>query len=121
MSSESIKIDADGIPVLEDIVTQKEDVAAQGRPPPLDLSDSELIQRLLQTPSVQQALDDVTEDLQKMMAWKLESFLKEELNKLVRDAIQESGPRLSQDIRTQLELALPDLLATFTAAEAEKH
>ena len=69
------------------------------------------IEQLLHEPEIEQLIDDLTEDLQKMITWKIESFLKEEITRLVHDAAEQSAPKLAQDIHTQLQLALPDILA----------
>jgi len=105
MDNESLELDENGIPILRDAVTLEE----LGTAP--DLGDPELIERLLQEAPIQQMLDDVTEDLQKMVAWKIETLLKEEFSRIVKDVTEQSAARLSQDIHTQLQLALPELLA----------
>jgi len=51
------------------------------------------------------------EDLQKLLAWKVEDALKQELEKLIHEATERSIPRLREDIETHLSLALPELLA----------
>jgi len=109
MEPESIKLDENGIPVLENTVAPDAPAEEQA-PPAADLTDQELVERLFQEETVQQMLDDLTEDLQKMVAWKIESFLQEEVCKLIKVATDQSAEKLSQDIRTQLQLALPDLL-----------
>ncbi|GMQ88450.1 MAG: hypothetical protein BMS9Abin08_1696 [Gammaproteobacteria bacterium] len=110
MDSNPIKLGDNGIPVLENAVTLDE-LASEPAPPRADLTDRDLINRLLEDEAVQHMLDDITEDLQKMVAWKIETFLKEEITRLIQDATEQSAPRLAQDIRTQLQLALPGLIA----------
>lgn len=106
MSSDPIKLDDNGIPVLEHAISLDEFNSAAP-----DLTDQELINHLLEDDAVQRILDDITEDLQKMVAWKIETMLKEKVSKLIHDATEQSAPRLAQDIRTQLQLALPGLIA----------
>jgi hypothetical protein len=43
----------------------------------------------------------------------MEELLKEQLSLLIKRAAEESAPRLAADIRTQLQLALPGLLANM--------
>jgi hypothetical protein len=43
----------------------------------------------------------------------MEELLKEQLTLLIKKAAEESAPRLAEDIRTQLQLALPGLLANL--------
>ena len=107
-----MKVDNEGIPVLEERVPA--DAAGAGQPVPgMDLTDHEQISQLLEIPAIRQILDDITEDVQKLVTWKIESLLKEEVNKLIHEATESSAPKLTQDIRTQLQLALPELLTSI--------
>jgi uncharacterized membrane-anchored protein YjiN (DUF445 family) len=112
MTSDSVKLDDDGIPVLENPVTLDALPAQAGEPLP-DLTDHEVVARLLQNIDVQHLLDDMAEDLQKLVAWKIESLVKDQVTQLIQRAIEESGPKLAEDIHTQLQLALPGLLANL--------
>ncbi|MCO6412702.1 MAG: hypothetical protein J5I92_08160 [Thiogranum sp.] len=114
MDEEQIRRDEQGIPVLEDVVDPDSLPAATASPEAVDLDDHEQVAQLLQQPAVQQLVDDLAEDLQKLITWKLESFLKEEISRLVHSAAEQSAPKLAEDIHTQLQLALPDLLAKIT-------
>jgi hypothetical protein len=110
MDSDPIKLDDNGVPVLEHAVSLDE-LASKPAAPRADLTDQDLINHLLEDEAVRQILDDITEDLQKMVAWKIETFLKEEITRLIQDATAQSAPKLAQEIRTQLQLALPGLIA----------
>lgn len=111
MDEEQIRCDAQGIPVLEDVVDPESLPVATAPPAAIDLDNHEKVVQLLQQPAVQQLVDDLAEDLQKLITWKLEAFLKEEISRLVHSAAEQSAPKLAEDIHTQLQLALPDLLA----------
>jgi hypothetical protein len=116
MNDESIKIDDQGIPILDQAVDPVSLPANESVPeeePVAEPLDREQIEALLKSEQVQTLLDDLTEDLQKLVTWKMESFLKEELGRLVHEAAQLSAPRLSRDIHTELELALPELLTNI--------
>lgn len=116
MSSDTVKLDEDGIPVLENPVSLEELPAQTEESPaaPLpDLTDDEVIARLLQDADVQSLLDDMSEDLQKLVAWKIESLVKDQVTQLIQQAIEDSAPKLAEDIHTQLQLALPGLLANL--------
>jgi hypothetical protein len=114
MSSDTVKKDDEGIPVLENPL-ELDELAAAAAPaaPPPDLTDHEVIARLLRNTDVQGLLDDMSEDLQKLVSWKMEELLREQLTLLIRQAAEDSAPRLAEDIRTQLQLALPGLLANM--------
>jgi hypothetical protein len=115
MSSDSVNPDDQHIPVLENPLTleQLEAEAVPPEPPLPDLTDQEIVGRLLENPGVQSLLDDMSEDLQKLVSWKMEELLKEQLSLLIKRAAEESAPKLAADIRTQLQLALPGLLANM--------
>lgn len=105
-----LKTDADGIPLLETAVTP-EQLQAGEHSATADLTDAEQVEQLLASDPVQVLLADLAEDLQKLVAWKVEELLKEELQKLIRDATERTVPRLREEIQTHLSLALPELLA----------
>lgn len=111
MDEEQIRCDEQGIPVLEDVVDPEALAVATAPAAAIDLDNHEQVVQLLQQPAVRQLVDDLAEDLQKLITWKLESFLKEEISRLVHSAAEQSAPKLAEDIHTQLQLALPDLLA----------
>ena len=118
MDLEKIKLDENGIPVLQNAVSADE-LASDAGPPPADLTDREQLGELLHEETIQRVLDDITEDLQKLAAWKFESLLKEEFSRLIREAPEQSASKMSEDIRTHLQLALPDLLARI-AKQAQR-
>ena len=108
LDPEQIKLDENGIPILQHAVRADE---LSNKTASANLSDHEQIAELLREEAIQQVLNDITEDLQKLVAWKIESLLKEEFARLIRDATEQSASKMAEDIRTHLQLALPDLLA----------
>jgi hypothetical protein len=115
MSSDNGNQDNSDIPVLDNpLDLERLDNRTTAGPLP-DLTDHELVARLLQNTAVQNVLDDMSEDLQKLVSWKIEELLKEQFTLLIRQAAAESAPKLAEDIRTQLQLALPGLLADMLA------
>ena len=113
MSSDTRKPDSDGIPVLENPLSLDDIGATGGDTPPQDLTDPTVVAELLRHVDVQRLLDDMSEDLQKLVSWKMEELLKEHLIQLIRQAAEDSAPKLVEDIRTQLQLAMPGLLANL--------
>lgn len=107
MADPTIKTDTDGIPILEDIVDPNE---VEDSTPEPDLLDQAVIEHLLKDESIDQLLEDMTADLQSLITWKIEAFLKEDIQQVIHETAQRSGPKLAQDIRAQLRLALPSLL-----------
>jgi transcriptional regulatory protein LevR len=117
MPSDTIKLDEDGIPVLENPVVPEALKVETETPESVeslpDLTDHEVVAQLLQNPEVQTLIGDMSEDLQKLVAWKIESLVKEQVTQLIQQAVEESASKLAEDIHTQLQLAMPGLLANL--------
>ena len=110
MEEQSIKLDDEGIPILEqpvDLNTLVDQRPASGP----DLTDVDIVEQLLDKDRVLELINDLTDDLQRMVNWKIEEVLKEELAKLIHTATEQAGEKLSVDIHTQLKLAVPELVA----------
>jgi hypothetical protein len=110
MEEQPIKLDDEGIPILEHPV----DLNTVSDQPPVsgpDLTDIDIVEQLLDKERVSELINDLTDDLKRMVSWKIEEVLKEELARLVHSATEQSGEKLGEDIRTQLQLALPELVA----------
>ena len=118
MEEQSLKLDDEGIPILEhpvDLNIPADQPSVTGP----DLTDHEIVEHLLDKDTVRELVNDLTDDLQKLVSWKIEEVLKEELARLVHDATEQSSEKLSEDIRTQLQLALPELVAKIAQEKPE--
>ncbi|HHJ12999.1 MAG TPA: hypothetical protein ENJ79_01290 [Gammaproteobacteria bacterium] len=104
-----IRLDEQGIPILETAVagTEAEDAW---------LTDPEQVEPLLNEAQIGQLIDDLADDLRKLVSWKIETLIKEELGRLLQEASERGSEKLAGDIRTQLRLALPELLAGVVRA-----
>ena len=112
MSTDTVKLDDDGIPILDNPLPPDQpgpDTDSPSAAP--DFSDHEAVVQLLQNEDIKNLLDDLSEDLQKLVSWKIESLLKEKIGQLIEQAAEQSAPKLAEDIHTQLQLALPGLIA----------
>jgi len=110
MEEQPIKLDDEGIPILEHPVDLNS-LADQRPVSGADLTDIDIVEQLLDKDRVLELINDLTDDLQRMVSWKIEEVLKEELAKLVHSATEQGSEKLGVDIRTQLKLALPELVA----------
>jgi hypothetical protein len=85
MDEQPIKLDEEGIPVLDQPVdtgiTSDQPAASN-----LDLTNHEIVEKLLANDRIHQLIDDLTDDLQKLVSWKIETILKEELARLIHSA-----------------------------------
>ncbi len=118
MEEQPIKLDDNGVPILENPI----DPGMLVNPPPSagpDLSNLDTIEQLLEADGIRELVNDLTEDLQQLVSWKIEAVLKEELAKLIHSATEQRSEKLSEDIRTQLQLALPELVAKIARVKPE--
>ncbi len=110
-SDTDIKTDENGIPILDEAVDPAGiEAGSLSTPPEPDLLDQAVIDHLLHDRTIDALIDDLTADLQNLVSWKIEEFMKEEMQKVLKDAARRTAPQLAQDIRAQLRLALPELL-----------
>ncbi|WP_207891886.1 hypothetical protein [Thiogranum longum] len=78
------------------------------------------VEQLLETDNIRELVNDLTEDLRKLVCWKIEEVLKEEVIKLIHSATEQSSEKPGEDIRTQLQLALPELIAKLAQEKPER-
>lgn len=110
MEEQSPRFDEEGLPILDNPVDPQQFASPSASAGP-DLTNHDLVEQLLESEGVRELVNDLTEDLQKLVSWKIEAVLKEEVAKLIHSATEESSDKLGEDIRTQLQLALPELVA----------
>ena len=117
MEDAPLKLDENGIPVLEHPVNLDalEDRPGAGGP---DLADQDTVEQLLDNAQVRELLDSLTDDLEKLVSGNVEAVLQEELARLAQRVSEESRTRLLEDIRAQLQLSLPALVAKLAREEA---
>jgi len=111
MAEAPIKVDADGIPILEEVIDPDAPEEIQVEADPLELPDDRVLDQLSDDPAIAELLDDIAGDLQNLVNWRIEEILKEEIKQVIREAAQRAAPQLAESIRAQLRLALPALLA----------
>lgn len=115
MDDPQIKFDTDGIPILDDVVDPDAPEAAETLLDEAAEFDDELLDRLSDDPGINELLDDITADLQSLVTWKIEEFIKQEITQVIHEAANRAAPQLAEGIRAQLRQALPALLAEVLA------
>ncbi len=118
METQPPRLDEAGIPILDNPVDPQQ-LASPSTPAGPDLTNHDLVEQLLESDGIRELVNDLTEDLQKLVSWKIEAVLKEEIAKLIHSATEQSGEKLGEDIRTQLQLALPELVAKLAQTKPE--
>ncbi|MDT8388204.1 MAG: hypothetical protein RQ736_11870 [Thiogranum sp.] len=121
MDTDQIKLDDNGVPLLETPVdpTRLPNAAQTPEGPAVLPADQQRIDALLQMPSVQQLLNELAEDLQKSITLNVEAILKEEISHLVHQAGERAAPKIAKDIQAHLKLAVPELLANIARRETD--
>jgi hypothetical protein len=108
-----IPVDSEGVPILTDIVTEQELLAAAAGPdlPARSLTTTELAQELLASELFQQQLDEVAAELTRSIRLQVEQTLGIAIENVINKALDDNNVRSFELIRHQLEHALPELLA----------
>jgi len=110
-SNEDLVLDADGIPILTDLVRENETPAPTEQPQQDDMSVDELAGLLLNSDTFRQQLDEIAAELTRAVRQQIELTLRPTLEEAISLALEDSNTASYEAVRKQLEEALPDLLA----------
>ena len=108
---EELVLDASGIPILTELID--ENVADEqhiyddsaGFPP------AEIAGRLLNSKSFRKQIDKITATLTQNVRHQVEQTLQPAIEQAIILALEDSDTRAAENVRQQLEAALPDLIA----------
>jgi hypothetical protein len=113
-----LALDADGIPILTDLVPEKEMEGAPLKrqpapppPPPPIRSPEDIVRELLNSNMVRQQLDQMASELAYDVRLQIEQTLAEAVDDAVRTTMDKYTDITSQHIRRQLDTTLPMLIA----------
>jgi len=109
--NEDLVLDADGIPILTDLVRENENPESTVQPPQDDVSVDELAGLLLNSDTFRQQLDEIAAELAHAVRQQIEATLRPTLEEAISLAFDDSSTTSQETVRKQLEAALPDLLA----------
>ena len=109
--NEDLVLDADGIPILTDLVRENETPESTVQPPQDDVSVDELAGLLLNSDTFRQQLDEIATELTRTVRQQVELTLRSTLEEAISQAFNGSSTASYEAVREQLETALPDLLA----------
>ena len=109
--SEDLVLDADGIPILTDLVRENETSESTEQSLKDEVSPDELAGLLLNSETFRQQLDEITAELIRTVRQQLESTLRPTIEEAISLALDDSNTVSHEAVRKQLEAALPDLLA----------
>ena len=109
--NEDLVLDADGIPILTDLVRENETSDSTEQAPQNDVSADELAALLLNSETFRQQLDEIAAELTHSVRQQVELALRPTLEEAISLALDDSNSASYEAVRKQLETALPDLLA----------
>ncbi|MFV1973374.1 MAG: hypothetical protein ACC648_06600 [Thiohalobacterales bacterium] len=112
-ASEDLVLDADGIPILTDIVTpeQTSGTAAISGNQLAYMSVEDITQTILGSESIRYRLDDIATELTRNVRTQLEQLLRPAIEQAVTEVMDDSGTAAFDAIRKQLDDVLPAILA----------
>jgi hypothetical protein len=109
--SEDLVLDADGIPILTDLVRENETSESTKKSLTDEVSPDELAGLLLNNETFRQRLDEIAAELTQTVRQQIEQALRPTLEEAVSLALDDSNTASYEAVRKQLESALPDILA----------
>ena len=114
--NEELVLDADGIPILTELVHEDEDAtlavveqyqdAGIAGAPPAEIAD-----KLLNSQSFHQQIDEITIALTRDVRHQVEQTLQPAIEQAIILALEDSDTHATEAVRQQLEAALPALIA----------
>jgi hypothetical protein len=112
--NEELVLDADGIPILTELVHEDanpaaveyyQDAGIAGAPP------AEIADRLLNSKSFHQKIDGITSALTQNVRHQIEQTLQPAIEQAIILALEDSETHAAETVRQQLEASLPALIA----------
>jgi len=113
-TSKELALDADGIPILTELVHDDETPAEAGEQQGAVIADTSLVDitdRLLASNYFHQQLDEITVELTQDVRQQVEQSLRPAIEQAITLALDDSGTHTAGVIRQQLEATLPGLIA----------
>jgi len=110
---EKLVLDADGIPILTELVRDGDIPAETGKQQDAITTEAlpaEIAGRLLKSKSFQRQLDAITVELTQSMRSRIEQSLRPAVEEAISLALDNSGANSAEAVRQQLETALPALI-----------
>ena len=109
---EELIVDAEGIPILTDLVTEHETTAPAAQPADTTAESAAAIaDRLLRSKSFRQQIEQLTATLSQQIIEQVEQSLRLAIEQAISLSLEDSSSHSATAIRQQLENALPDLIA----------
>ena len=109
---EELIVDAEGIPILTELVHEHETTAPAAQPADATAeSPAAIADRLLQDKAFREQLDQLADTLSQQLIEQVEQSLRPAIEQAISLSLEDSSSHSATVIRQQLEHSLPDLLA----------
>jgi hypothetical protein len=112
-SHEELLVDEDGIPILKNVV-HPDSGGEDNRQPEARMSGMSVettARELLGNPSLRKALDEFAAELSLNIYQHIDRSIRPVIEQAITSALDEAGNNAYDEIRQQLESAIPDILA----------
>ena len=112
-SHEELPVDEDGIPILRNVVHPEAGSGKKHQPEPRlsGMSVESMTRALLGNQSLRKALDEFAAELSLNIYQHIDRTIRPVIEQAITSAMDEAGNNAYDEIRQQLESAIPDILA----------
>jgi hypothetical protein len=119
--TEQLKLDADGVPILTDVVSQDEEAEAEPNPLPetrlAAMSANDIARTILDSSAFRHQLDEMAMELAQNVHLQLEQLIRPAIEQAVTEILDDCENTTYDSIRQQLEVALPEVLVSSLEKE----
>lgn len=122
-ATEDLVLDADGVPILTDVISPDQDsgTAAIPKNQLAHMSAEDITQTILGSESIRYRLDDIATELTRNVRTQLEQLLRPAIEQAVTEVMDDSGTAAFDAIRQQLDDVLPAILAEVLQEESPEN
>ena len=112
-SHEELPVDEEGIPILRDVVHPEAGNEDNRQPAPRlpGISVETTAREMLGNPTLRKALDELAAELSLNIYLHIDRSIRPVIEQAITSAMDEAGNKAYDEIRQQLESAIPDILA----------
>ena len=117
--TKQLKLDADGVPILTDVVSQDE----EAEPNPLPetrlaaMSANDIARTILDSSAFRHQLDEMAMELAQNVHLQLEQLIRPAIEQAVTEILDDCENTTYDSIRQRLEVALPEVLVSSLEKE----
>jgi hypothetical protein len=117
--TEQLKLDADGVPILTDVVSQDEEAGPKLLPQTrlAAMSANDIARTILDSSAFRHQLDEMAMELAQNVHLQLEQLIRPAIEQAVTEILDDCENTTYDFIRQRLEVALPEVLVSSLEKE----